>query len=71
MSPGLLEATQKAKIIDVVLIWPGSKSATGATPVLVERICKSLDAGIESVIPLVPALLGLAMDKGQPYRDQG
>jgi hypothetical protein len=57
-SPGVLEATQNAKIIDVVLMSFGSKSGYGreSAPVLLERIFKSLDAGIESVIPLVPAL---------------
>ncbi|RSH81523.1 hypothetical protein EHS25_006145 [Saitozyma podzolica] len=70
-SPRVLEAIQEARIIDVVLIWSGSKSGyeRESAPVLVERICKSLGAGVESAfLPLLPALLSLAMDKGQPVR---
>lgn len=70
-SPRSLEALQEAKIIDVVLAWCASKSGyeRESAPVLVERLCKSLGTGIEAVfVPVIPALLTLAMDKGQPVR---
>ena len=70
-APRSLNALQDAKIVDVVLIWAGSKSGyeRESAPVLVERICRSLGTGVEGVfLPLIPALLGLAMDKGQPVR---
>ena len=70
-SPTTLHALQDAKIIDVVLIWASSKSASEreGAPVLVERLCKSLGTGVEGVfIPLIPALLNLSMDKGQSVR---
>jgi len=70
-SPTTLHALQDAKIVDVVLIWASSKSGyeRESAPVLVERLCKSLGTGVEGVfIPLIPALLNLSMDKGQPVR---
>ena len=70
-SPNTLHALQDAKIFDVVLLWASSKSGyeRESAPVLVERTCRSLGTGVEGVfIPLVPVLLGLSMDKGQPVR---
>lgn len=70
-SPTTLHALQDAKIVDVILIWSSSKSGyeRESAPVLVERLCKSLGTGVEGVfIPLIPALLNLSMDKGQPVR---
>lgn len=70
-SPNTLQALQDAKIVDVVLLWSTSKSGyeRESAPVLVERTCKSLGTGVEGVfIPLIPALLALSMDKGQPVR---
>ena len=70
-SPQTLNAIQDAGIVDVVLAWSGSQSGyeRESAPVLVERICRSLGTGVEGVfIPLIPALLTLAMDKGQPVR---
>jgi elongation factor 3 len=70
-SPQTIEAIQDGKIIDLVLAWAGSKSGyeRESAPVLVERICKSLGTGVEAVfVPVIPALLNLAMDKGQPVR---
>lgn len=70
-SPNTLHALQDAKIVDVVLLWSSSKSGyeRESAPVLVERLCKSLGTGVEGVfIPLIPALLSLSMDKGQPVR---
>jgi len=70
-SPTTLHALQDAKIVDVILIWASSKSGyeRESAPVLVERLCKSLGTGVEGVfIPLIPALLNLSMDKGQPVR---
>jgi elongation factor 3 len=70
-SPTTLHALQDAKIVDVVLIWASSKSGyeRESAPVLVERICRSLGTGVEGVfIPLIPALVNLSMDKGQPVR---
>ena len=70
-SPSPLKAIEDAKIVDVVLIW--SSSASGyekeSAPVLVDRISRSLGTGVEGVfLPLIPALLNLSMDKGQPVR---
>lgn len=70
-APHTLEALQDAGIIDVVLAWCVSKSGyeRESAPVLVERLCRSLGTGVEGVfLPLVPAFLNLAMDKGQPVR---
>lgn len=70
-APNTLHALQDAKIVDVVLLWATSKSGyeRESAPVLVERTCKSLGTGVEGVfIPLIPALLNLSMDKGQPVR---
>ncbi len=70
-SPRTLDAIQGAGIVDVVLAWSASKSGyeRESAPVLVERICRSLGTGVEGVfLPLIPALLNLAMDKGQPVR---
>jgi elongation factor 3 len=70
-SPPTLHALQDAKIVDVVLIWASSKSASEreGAPVLIERLSKSLGTGVEGVfIPLIPALLNLSMDKGQSVR---
>lgn len=70
-SPSPLAALQEGKIIDVVLLWAGSKSGyeRESAPVLVERIARSLGSGAEGAfLPVVPALLNLAMDKGQPVR---
>ena len=70
-SPRTLEAIQDAGIVDAVLSWSTSKSGyeRESAPVLVERLCRSLGTGVEGVfIPLIPALLTLAMDKGQPVR---
>jgi elongation factor 3 len=70
-SPNTLHALQEAKIFDVVLLWASSKSGyeRESAPVLVERTCRSLGTGVEGVfIPLIPMLLGLSMDKGQPVR---
>ncbi|WRT66072.1 uncharacterized protein IL334_003024 [Kwoniella shivajii] len=70
-APRTLEAIQDGKVVDVVLAWSGSKSGyeRESAPVLVERLCRSLGTGIEGVfLPLIPALLNLAMDKGQPVR---
>lgn len=70
-SPNTLHALQDAKIFDVVLLWASSKSGyeRESAPVLVERTCRSLGTGVEGVfIPLIPMLLGLSMDKGQPVR---
>ncbi|KAL1405388.1 [NU+] prion formation protein 1 [Vanrija albida] len=70
-APRTLDAIEQGKVVDVVLVWAGSKSGfeRESAPVLVERICRSLGAGIEGVfVPLIPALLGLSMDKGQSVR---
>ncbi|ORY21910.1 putative mRNA export factor elf1 [Naematelia encephala] len=70
-APRTLDALQEARIVDVVLAWSSSKSAyeRESAPVLVDRICRSLGTGVEGVfLPLVPALLNLSMDKGQPVR---
>ncbi|ORX36907.1 mRNA export factor elf1 [Kockovaella imperatae] len=70
-APRTIGAIQEARIVDVVLIWAGSSSGyeRESAAVLVERICKSLGTGVEGIfLPLVPALLSLAMDKGQPVR---
>ena len=70
-APRTLDAIQEAGIVDVVLAWSGSQSGyeRESAPVLVERICRSMGTGVEGVfLPLVPALLNLAMDKGQPVR---
>ncbi|WWD02682.1 hypothetical protein V865_000723 [Kwoniella europaea PYCC6329] len=70
-APRSLDALQDGKVVDVVLLWISSKSGyeRESAPVLVERICKSLGTGIEGVfLPLIPSLLNLAMDKGQPVR---
>jgi len=70
-APRNLDAIQDGAIIDVVLAWSSSTSGfeRESGPVLVERICRSLGTGVEGVfLPLVPALLTLAMDKGQPVR---
>lgn len=66
-----IEAIQDGKIVDVVKIWADSKSGyeRESAPVLVERICRSLGTGAESVfLPLIPVLAALSMDKGQPVR---
>jgi elongation factor 3 len=66
-----LQAVLDASIVDVVLIWAGSKSGyeRESAGVLIERLCKTLGEGIEGVfLPLLPALLNLMMDKGQPVR---
>ena len=70
-APQTIAAIQDAKILDMVLQWCASKSGyeRESAPVLVERLCRSLGTGIEAVfVPIIPALLGLAMDKGQPVR---
>ncbi|WVN88120.1 uncharacterized protein L203_103321 [Cryptococcus depauperatus CBS 7841] len=70
-APRSLNAIQDAKIVDVVLVWASSKSGyeKESAAVLVERICRSFGTGVEGVfLPLIPALLNLAMDKGQPVR---
>jgi elongation factor 3 len=70
-SPKTLHALQDAKVVDVILIWASSKSGyeRESAPVLVERLSRSLGTGVEGVfIPLIPALLNLSMDKGQPVR---
>lgn len=70
-APRTIEAIQDGKIVDMVLAWAGSKSGyeRESAPVLVERVCKSLGTGVEGVfIPVIPSLLSLAMDKGQPVR---
>lgn len=70
-APRTLDALQDARIVDVVLAWAASKSGyeRESAVVLVERICRSLGSGIEGVfLPLIPAILNLAMDKGQPVR---
>ncbi|WVQ99133.1 hypothetical protein IAU59_006265 [Kwoniella sp. CBS 9459] len=70
-APRTLDAIQDGKVVDVVLAWAASKSGyeRESAPVLVERLCRSLGTGIEGVfLPLIPALLNLAMDKGQPVR---
>ncbi|WVR07279.1 hypothetical protein IAU60_004320 [Kwoniella sp. DSM 27419] len=66
-----LDAVQDGKVVDVVLAWASSKSGyeRESAPVLVERLSRSLGTGIEGVfLPLIPALLNLSMDKGQPVR---
>ncbi|KAK4684458.1 hypothetical protein P7C73_g5719, partial [Tremellales sp. Uapishka_1] len=70
-SPRTLDAIVDAKIFDVILLWSSSKATSEreAAPVLVERLCRSLGAGVEGVfLPLIPALLNLSMDKGLPVR---
>ncbi|OXC66078.1 hypothetical protein AYX13_05124 [Cryptococcus neoformans] len=70
-APRTLDALQDARIVDVVLAWASSKSGyeRESAVVLVERVCRSLGSGIEGVfLPLIPAILNLAMDKGQPVR---
>lgn len=70
-APRTIEAIQEGKIVDVVLAWSASSSGyeKESAPVLVERICRSLSTGVEGVfLPLIPALLNLSMDKGQPVR---
>ncbi|WVQ82413.1 hypothetical protein IAT38_004541 [Cryptococcus sp. DSM 104549] len=70
-APHTLNAVQDARIVDVVLAWSSSKSGyeRESAAVLVERIVRSLGTGVEGVfLPLIPALLNLAMDKGQPVR---
>ena len=70
-APRTLIAVQEARVVDVVLAWAASSSGyeRESAPVLVERLCRSLGTGIEGVfIPIIPALLNLSMDKGQPVR---
>ncbi|KAL7419117.1 [NU+] prion formation protein 1 [Cryptotrichosporon argae] len=70
-APRTLDALADARIFDVVLAWSGSKSGfeRESAAVLVERVCRSLGTGVEGVfVPLIPALLALSMDKGQPVR---
>ena len=70
-APSALQAIQDSRIVDVVLAWAGSSSGyeRESAPVLVERICRSLGTGVEGVfLPLIPVLLNLSMDKGQPVR---
>lgn len=69
--PSTLKAIEDAKIVDVVLLWSSSTSnyEKESAPILVERICRSLGTGVEGIfMPLIPALLNLSMDKGQPVR---
>ena len=70
-SPRTIQAIEDAKIVDVVLIWSSSSSGyeKESAAVLVERISRSLSTGVEGVfLPLIPALLNLSQDKGQPVR---
>lgn len=70
-APRTLDALQDARVVDVVLAWLSSASnyERESAPVLVERLCRSLGSGVEGVfLPLLPALLAQAMDKGQPVR---
>jgi elongation factor 3 len=70
-APRTIEALQDAKIVDVILAWAASSSnyEKESAAVLVERISRSLGTGIEGVfLPLIPAVLNLAQDKGQPVR---
>lgn len=70
-APRTIEAIEEAKIVDVVLLWASSASGyeKESAAVLVERISRSLSTGIEGVfLPLIPALLNLSQDKGQPVR---
>jgi elongation factor 3 len=70
-APRTLDAIQEGKVVDVFLAWSGSKSGyeRESAPVLIERLCRSLGTGVEGVfMPVIPALLALAMDKGQPVR---
>ncbi|RSH80900.1 uncharacterized protein EHS24_008328 [Apiotrichum porosum] len=70
-APRTLDAIEEGRVIEVFNIWANSKSGfeRESAPVLVERICRSLGSGVEGIfIPVIPALLNLAMDKGQPVR---
>jgi elongation factor 3 len=70
-APRSLDALEESQIIEIVQLWAASKSGfeRESAPVLVERVCRSLGAGVQGAfIPLIPTLLNLAMDKGQPVR---